>query len=191
MFAALTYEYGLGQIKWELSELLNRLGALGFEYVVFDTPAEFKDLTLCATSLTLLGDGTNVFVSTVFGPALWPLIETLPMYYSRADNYILINRVRKLDRELVADRAAVLDFLSAGQPCAFNFGAPFSEPFLDVMLHVKESNPVYWRDSLEGFMSAGSQNGSPIPAWDSLAESLREDLSSLVDFIVAKRSERF
>lgn len=130
----------------QLDDLLRNLRREGYDYVVFDTPAELKELTLCATELSTVYGGKNVFVTTLVQPPLEGLFKMLPSgYYAQGTNYLIINKARQLERKYAENKEALLDYWSTlPRKYASVYLSNLSMALVDLLINVKECGYVPW-----------------------------------------------
>lgn len=157
---------GLGIIRALLTALSGRLLKRGYEYVIFDCPAEFKEVALSATESSILERGKNVIVTTLFEPSVHSLLEILPVgYYAKGRNYLVVNKVRQLDYKYVAiqqddkfvdDKLAFTDYWATrGETDDRGAESSLSTALLDMLLNIKPQRFgfVPWLEHLNRFLS--------------------------------------
>ena len=146
----------LGVLYGLLYGIVLDLKSMGYMHVVFDTPAELKEITRCAAQLSGLHGGANVFVATSFLPALQPIIESLSRsYYVGAENYLVWNKARALDEKYIRDRESFLDLLLARDaPALGRQTFAWSSSTYDMILNVAECFHVPWDETMERMLQS-------------------------------------
>lgn len=109
----LQYEAGIGFVRGKLERLATRLKKLGYKCIIFDTPAEVRELNLSVSHFTLFYDGYNVFVALPDSQSLAALFKLLPLeFYGSHRNCIILNKISSLQEPAFRDIEAFLDFIS-------------------------------------------------------------------------------
>lgn len=176
-------------LKDELYRLTTHLYDEGYECVIFDTPAELKEVTLSATSHSLRHGGVNVFISTLFDPALEPLLTLIPLEYSTGQNCLLINKVRQLERQYVENKTAFVDFLGTRWNADRSGKSVHSEALVEWCLKLEYCGPVAWSEKSHHFLATTPWPGPPGDPIDqatvrNISESMRKDLAPVMQLIV-------
>lgn len=135
--------------------LLRWLKKRNYTHVVIDTPAEFKELSESAIELTNLYKGKNVFVSTSFGPSLQQAIrKTTTKDTSSTRNYLVINKLRKLDERFAVNKSALIEYLSSVMMFE-NFGnyVYLSNTLGNKVININNISTIHWNEDLENFQN--------------------------------------
>lgn len=188
MLRPILREVATGYIKSELFRLLTHLYDEEYQYVIFDSPAEFKEVALSAASLSLRYAGANIFVSTLFEPAIQPFLGAIPLQYSQGKNCLLVNKIRQLDRQYVEDKTALVDFFGARLDADQVGRDIHSEVLLDLLLKVEYCGPVAWSEKLETFLST-TRRPKPDGFWAIIeSEDMRRGLDPVIRFVRGERN---
>lgn len=187
-----TYTYMLMTDSWVLDLFAYRINYLiktlkkqGFKNVIFDCPAEFKELTIQATKITVANGGINYFVSTI---AVNSIVSSLNMmstgYFKKANNHLLINKIRKSDASNFISKNAIIDYLSS-----FKHGmelGKISDSYKSILLNFKQSETLNWDESLENLFNI---NNHEIKCYTNIKHKIKEDIRLIGEKIVSKENE--
>lgn len=177
-------EKRLHSIRNALNQLVVYLARRGYDYVLLDCPAELKELADMATSVTQVYEGLNVFVATLFEPSLLPLLELLPREGYRATNYLLVNKVRTLDRQFVASPLTLVDYITLAHDSTDDpESESLSETMLGLLLHIDQCWPVAWCESAERCLSVGTALAGETEMTWTVPKAIRDDLQPLFGII--------
>jgi Mrp family chromosome partitioning ATPase len=166
-----------------LEDLLDRL-ATDFDTVVFDTPAEFKDITRSVSTLLSRRGGAALLVGSLAAPSIAPLIENYwrLLSGSAARCALVLNRVRALDLERARSSVSLADYLITERGGHFVvFGTPLNAPVM-VRRLAKGTGmglPIVVVREVEDIQRAGQSE----PFDTTAALLLGQDMSGLHDFL--------
>ncbi len=176
---------GLDFITNQLRILIHDYLSKDFDYVIFDTPAELKELSLCAASHTLKNRGKNLFITTLHQPPFDPLLNCMEERFSKGENFLIVNKVRELDRSYCSDKTALIDFITNGYKFDFDRKDPISNAFIDKILNLVGVRPVRWSEmlyrmlTLEHSLKETEEHNNSV-----IDDHLKEDLKPIVDWII-------
>jgi len=134
--------------------LINKLKSDGYSYIIFDCPAEVKELTLIATEFSNLYGGKNIFVANMNEATLSSIFNLVSTgQFIQGQNYLLINKVRPLDKKYTRDKSAFSDYwLSLENGTAFDDRSYLSRPFFEQLCNFQNIGYVSWSEFLHRAM---------------------------------------
>ncbi|NOH04944.1 MAG: P-loop NTPase [Chloroflexi bacterium] len=173
---------GLQALMYDLFTLCSNLYQQGYEFAIFDTPNELKDISLTAASLSRAYGGSILFVSTLYEPALQPFFDGMPIEYNHVSNMLFINKLRFFDKQYVANRQSFLDMLGSRYSIISNsFKNQFiSEALIESIFNLDYCYPVGWNEQLERFLSSGQEISRQELTFEDLAILLEKDLGPAI-----------
>jgi hypothetical protein len=82
----------------QIKKLCGVLSDNGFSYIVFDCPAELKNISTALNEFNKYFNFENIFVSTLYEPAIEPILQEVQCgEFINSKNNLVINKIRPLE----------------------------------------------------------------------------------------------
>ena len=109
------------RLEFTLLETLVESMKAEVDVVIFDAPAEFKDISRSLAALLRYRGGVALFVGSLAPPALMPLVEAYwrVLRNSRTHVTLVLNRVRSVDLPVAKSVETLVDYLSSKPTAAY------------------------------------------------------------------------
>ena len=135
----------------QLKNLCNALGKKGFDHIIFDCPAELKQISTRITELNDSFNFENIFVTTLYEPAIEPILQEVKCgEFINTKNSLIINKIRPLDKKYLETRCEIINYL---RQCKTNESRSliYSREYYDQCFHFNKVDFFLWNEYLENF----------------------------------------
>lgn len=172
---------GFSSVNTSLYDLETELRKDGFSVVIFDCPAELKEVTLPATEMACLTGGSTCFVSTLSRSSIQPILETLATgYQAQSRNYVIFNKTRGLEQRYLQDKRSFVEFWVAQQDGWGGVEEKLSHAMMDRLIHVEEIGCIPWNETIERLSQR--RRGLADDDYQRLSTFVEKAIRKIVDF---------
>lgn len=149
----ITYKWAMNKLSSIITHLIISLKKQEFDYIIFDCPAELKELSIVASKHSIYSKAKNVFVTTLAENCLVPTINTLSDdYYVRTVNYLVLNKVQQADGNLINSKLDLIDYYSSLEKDKTSIPSA-SITQRKLFFNFNEINVMKWNESLENIFN--------------------------------------